>query len=101
MIYIEKAKQKIMFSMPGKINHVNKAKLTIHLNTGHMIDFKECVESNQACVVKITLNDLVLYHNTVDQLVQIEHSGSPKGGVARGPAEVGPGHPDKRHQPRE
>ena len=59
--------------MPGKINHVNKAKLNIHLNTGHMIDFKEWVKSSQACVVKITLNDIVLYHDTVDQLVQIEH----------------------------
>lgn len=62
-----------MFSLPGKINHVNKAKLTIHLTTGHMLDFKEWVESSQECVVKITLNDVVLYHNTVDQPVQLEH----------------------------
>jgi len=62
-----------MFSMPGKINHVNTAKLNIHLDTGHMIDFKEWVESSQHCYVKITLNDVVLHHSDVSGKVKIEH----------------------------
>ena len=62
-----------MFSMPGKIEHINKAKLNIQLDTGYMINFEKWVPAVQHCVVKIMLNDLTLYHGNVNQPVCIEH----------------------------
>jgi hypothetical protein len=62
-----------MFSMPGKINHIKTASLDIHLETGHMVDFKEWVPSVQKCIVKIMLNDTVLHHGDIGSQIKITH----------------------------
>ena len=62
-----------MFSMPGKIDYIKTASLDIHLETGHMIDFKQWVPSVQKCIIKIMLNDTVLHHGDINGQIKIAH----------------------------
>ena len=54
-----------MSSIPGKIDHINTARLDIALGVGHMIDFEQWVPSDHKCIINVELNDVVLYHGSV------------------------------------